>query len=457
MSLIHIYNRSPKILQNLLLSIKSQSYQKHRRGKLYDLYLQQFMRVQWLHNDALQNLQINLFQDTFSEAYRNVTYYNRIFNEAGINPSEYTDIDDLSMFPIISKSNLRANTELFENTNRRTIYVSKTGGTTGAPMITPWDSDSLQYSIAIQDHYFQTVGIQYGLPCLYLTGQGIVPHSEKENYCRIDKSTNSIFPSVHHLSKSTINSYLVDIKKFNPVWGMGYTSFAYELASRIIDLDKCGEVRLAGFMGTSETAEPEMIHAIEKAFDTRFFDFYSSTEGIPFVAQCLAGNYHLHPTSGLIEFMNESGEKAAAGEPAKMIVTSFKNKKRPLLRYAIDDYAILRKDQSCPCGCQWLMIESIYGRRAEWVTNNQGKRISQFSHQVFKVIKNVKSSQIIQENTEKFIIKLVVEEKHRFEVEHRIKKRIPEVLGHHAEILFEYLQSIPRTNAGKRPTVISKV
>ena len=139
------------------------------------------------------------------------------------------------------------------------------------------------------------------------------------------------------------------------------------------------------------------------------------------------------------------------------MVTSFKQRKRPLLRYAVNDTGIIAADQDCPCGLKWPVIERICGREAEWVVNRQGKRISQFSHQVFKVVEHVQASQIEQFGADRFVVRLVVDAERRTAVEAAVLRRFPEVLGHAADIQFDFVDAIPRTTGGKCPTVISRV
>lgn len=453
----YLYDKMPYAVQEWALSARSFLYQRHRRGRRYNAFIKQFMQLQWANRDDLNEFTRIEFCQVFSEAVAAIPYYKQLLSERGFDPKAFRNLNDIFNLPAIEKPMLRESPNRFINPKRKTIYTSKTGGTTGAPLLTPYDDESMQKSIAIQDHYFQMVGIRFGQPCLYLCGQPVVPHSEGREYCRIDRATNSLFASVHHLSSRTVENYLRAIEKFGPVWGMGYTSFAFELARYIIDRGEIGRIRLAGFMGTSETATPEMRTVIEKGFCTRLFDFYSSTEGIPFAGQCVAGNYHIHPASGIIEVVDTDGNAVPPGTPGELVVTSFKQLKRPLLRYAVKDTGVIAKNQECPCGLKWTVIEKLCGRMAEWVTNKDGKRISQFSHQVFKVTDHVKASQIEQLSKDSFTVRLVVDEIWRTKVQATVRGRFPAVLGHEADLKFEFVESLERTQGGKCPTVISHV
>ena len=80
-----------------------------------------------------------------------------------------------------------------------------------------------------------------------------------------------------------------------------------------------------------------------------------------------------------------------------------------------------------------------------------------FSYQVFEMARNVEESQIIQHTPERFEVKVVKSPGFGPEDERIIRDRIQEILGHPAEIHMKYVDTIPRTTGGKRPSVISHV
>lgn len=456
MSLLSFYNRSPRWVQTLMLSAQSWRYQRQRRGGRYGELLDQLLRSQWWSADRIASWRLKRFGDVFGAAAKNVPYYKKIFRDSGFDPTALKRFEELQTLPMITKEDIRSDPQSFVDPTRKIIYVSKTGGTTGAPLVSPYDAESMQWAYALLDRFYITNGVMPRFRSLHLTGQQVVPHHETRRFGRRSYPLNALFLSVHHVNEECLPSYWGEILKFKPIWVDGYTSFVYELAQWVNRNNHSGELVLAGVFPTSELLTDGMRQSIETAFSTRVFDHYSATEGIPIITQCAVGTYHIVPESGVVEFLRPDGSAAAAGEPAEMVMTSFRNLSRPILRYRIGDTAAW-SDRRCSCGRNWPVVEMLSGRLAEWVVNKHGKRISQFSHQVFKVSHHVSASQIIQHDPEKFEILIVRDTGYSDADDQFIRGRLVEVLGHPADVAIRHVPEIPRTAGGKRPSVISKI
>lgn len=452
----YIYDNSPSFLQDLFLSAQAFKYRKFRHGGNYMSFLNFLRKSQNYSKEEIVNWQIMQFRKLFGEAYDNTSYYKNIFNEAGIDPKKIENFDFLKKLPILTKENLRENPDQFINKSRKIVYTAKTGGTTGAPLVTPFDADSSQLAFAFIARFFEQSSVAYGSKNLHMTGQQIVPLNERKRFWRRDILGNSLYLSIHHLSPSTFPKYWERIIKFKPYYIFGYTSFIYDLARYVNINNHSGQVILKGVFPSSEKLTLEMRAEIEKAFACSVFDHYGSTEGIPLITQCKKGKYHIVPESGIIEFLNADGSQAKLGEPAEMYMTSLRQFSRPLLRYKIGDTAIY-SNSKCTCGLNWEIIDELTGRLSEWLTLEDGRRISQFSHQVFKVVNTVSESQIIQYSFRDFEVLIVKAPGYDSVEENFIRNRINELLGDKINISFTYVNEIPKTRGGKKPSLISKV
>src|SRR5690606_25639518 len=95
----------------------------------------------------------------------------------------------------------------------------------------------------------------------------------------------------------------------------------------------------------------------------KVYNQYASSEGSPFITECTEGHLHINEDSGIFEFLNNKNNPAQPGEIARMVVTSFRNWKTPLLRYDIEDNVLIPLTQiTCKCGCKMYYIEKIIGR-----------------------------------------------------------------------------------------------
>lgn len=451
-----IYDKSPSFLQDVFLTLQAYKYRRFRQGGKYCEFLNRLRETQSLSESEMLDWQLEQFKYVFGEAYDNTVYYKEIFDEIGINPREIKSFDFLKDLPILTKEMLRDSPEQFINSSRKIVYTAKTGGTTGAPLETPFDGESTQWAFAFLARFFEQVGVKYGDRNLHMTGQQVVPITEKKKFWRTDFLGNSLYLSVHHLGPSTFPLYWDKILKFKPKYIFGYTSFIYDLARYVNRNNKSGLVRLQGVFPSSEKLTDTMRNEMEKAFLCKVYDHYGSTEGIPLITQCKEGSYHIVPESGIIEFLNEDGSPAEVGQPAEMYMTSLRQLARPILRYKIGDTAIF-SDEKCVCGLHWPVIQELTGRLSEWITLKDGRRISQFSHQVFKVVSNVIETQIIQEEYDLFEIRIVKGVSYTQEDEVFIKDRFKELIGDDIRVSFNYVSEIPKTSGGKKPSLISRV
>lgn len=451
-----IYDRSPAFLQDVFLTIQAYKYRRFRQGGKYGEFLRFLRESQSFSMEQMHNWQLKQFKYVFGEAYDNTVYYKEIFDEIGINPRAIENFDFLKKLPILSKDMLRKAPEKFINNSRKIVYTAKTGGTTGAPLITPFDADSTQWAFAFLARFFEQVGVKYGDRNLHMTGQQVVPLTEKKKFWRTDFLGNSLYLSVHHLGPATFPLYWAKILKFKPKYIFGYTSFIYDLARYVNENKKSGQLKLQGVFPSSEKLTDIMRAEMERAFSCRVYDHYGSTEGIPLITQCKEGTYHVVPESGIIEFLNENGSLAERGQPAEMYMTSLRQLSRPILRYKIGDTAILSSN-GCKCGLNWPVIDELTGRLSEWITLKDGRKISQFSHQVFKVVSNIHESQIIQHDYDIFEILILKSSTYTQKDEDFIRNRIVELIGQQNKITFKYVDSIPKTSGGKKPSLISKI
>lgn len=455
-TLQRIYNRMPGCIQTVLLNVQAFRYLRQRRAGQYKSFLDWLSRFRWADADTIHKWQIDRFRKVFSEAAQSIPYYRKLFRDAGFRPEDLTDFDQLRQLPFLYKHQVRENMDEFVNPARKTVLESHSGGTTGAPMATFWDLESLRWSCAIMDRFYLSAGVSYFDRSAHLAGQMVAPQREKKKFWRTSWVDSTVHFSIYHLNSQNMPLYFEKMQKFKVLWIEGYTSFIYDLAQWINAEGLSGKLKLAAVFPTTETLTPTIRGEIEKAFGCPAFNHYGATEGTTLITQCPAGKMHIVPESGIIEFLREDGTPAEPGELAEMVITSFRNLSRPLLRYRIGDMGIYTREK-CPCGRNWPVVRELAGRNVEQIKTPDGRNLYHFSHLVFKVTTKVKQSQIIQNELDKFLFKIVKGPGYDTAEENLIRKRITEVLGCDADIDIQYVDEIPRLPSGKRPTVICKI
>ena len=183
---------------------------------------------------------------------------------------------------------------------------------------------------------------------------------------------------------------------------MGYPSALTTLAAYARDK---GEAlpQVKAIFTTFETVTEQARWLIEAVWCTRIFDRYGAVEGCVFASQCEFGRYHVSPEIGVIEILDAEGRPAAPGEIGEVVCTGLQNMLQPLLRYRIGDVARWALDQSCPCGRQMPILESIDGRVEDMCYTPDGRAVLRFDT-VFKGVDNIKQAQVVQEQLNSFTV-----------------------------------------------------
>jgi len=160
---------------------------------------------------------------------------------------------------------------------------------------------------------------------------------------------------------------------------------------------------------------------------------------------------------GITEIVKSDDLKATPGEMGRIVATGLHNYAMPLIRYKTSDIGSISLE-SCNCRRNFPLLGGITSRTEDIVSTIDGRYISPIVLQhPFKPLKSVKESQIIQEDIGNIRVKIVKDsnycDKDTLYLLDELKKR----LGTEIKLHFEFVDSIPRTKAGKFRWVISKV
>jgi len=165
-----------------------------------------------------------------------------------------------------------------------------------------------------------------------------------------------------------------------------------ELKPEIIEANPSYLARLARFMlqeGLRLSFKPKLItftyenpslfhrRSIEKAFGSPMASSYGSTEAGYVFMQCEAGYFHQNSDFCHVDFIPFSESAGAPEGAGSLLVSSFGNKWRSLLRFDIGDIAIASKEP-CPCGrSHGLTLKSIEGRAVNLTLRQSGRLVTQ--------------------------------------------------------------------------------
>lgn len=127
-------------------------------------------------------------------------------------------------------------------------------------------------------------------------------------------------------------------------------------------------------MTESELLLPEHRAKIAERFGAPVFDEYSAFEVLNVAYDCRHGRAHLGEDRIYCEILDERGNVVPDGEPGQVVVTAFRERAMPLLRYSLGDIGFIEPDR-CRCGRRFRTLQLTNGRSNDFVTLPSGERL----------------------------------------------------------------------------------
>ncbi|UCE65288.1 MAG: phenylacetate--CoA ligase family protein [Candidatus Zixiibacteriota bacterium] len=458
-TLENIYNLSPAVFQNACVSLYGLKLYFREYGKKFHRLLDKFEKMQWYSYEDLKEYQDKKLIGLVKHCYENVPYYRKVMDKNSIKPSDIQTVDDLHKFPVLTRKDIKNNFSslIAKNYRRSELTIGHTSGTTGSPLEFLYDRRICLVKNVTDWRQKRWAGINPGDKIAFFLGRVVVPITRKKPpFWRSNWIMNHKFFSSFHLSGENIDTYIEELERFKPAALEGYPSTVYIIARFLLSRNKTLPLKAA--FTSSETLYPQQREAIEKAFECELFDFYGLAERVIFATECAAHEgHHLNMDFGITEVVDKDDQPVNRGELGRIIATGLHNFGMPLIRYKTGDITALKPDK-CSCGRNFPLMEDVTTKAEDIITTYDGRLISSsiLTHP-FKPMHNIAESQIIQEDLKNIRIKIVRLPKYSEEDTRYLTSELGKRLGGDMEIHVEYVDSIPRTKAGKFRWVISKV
>ena len=454
-----VYNYSPSFLQNVLVSAYGLKLYFREYGRSFRRLSDEFEKMQWYSRDELESYQSEKLKVLIEHCYNYVPYYRNIMDQRKLKPADISSTKDLYKMPILTREDIIENfTNLIsKNIKGSRLILGYTSGTTGSPLQFYWDRGICLIKNVIDWRQKRDAGIKVGDKLGMFLGRVIVPLSRKTPpFWRLNRVLNHMFFSSFHLSAENMEYYVTRLKQFGPAALECYPSTAYIVARFV--LNKKVDIPLKAVFTTSETLLPYQRETIEKAFRCRVFDSFGMAERVVFATECREHNgLHLNMDFGITEILKNGDVAARPGELGRIVATGLHNYAMPLIRYKTSDIGFIR-DETCNCRRKFPLLGDITSRTEDIISTKDGRYISPIVLQhPFKPMKTVKESQIIQEDIENIRIKIVKNPNYCEDDTRYLLTEMKNRIGANMKIEIEFVDSIPRTRAGKYRWVISKV
>lgn len=350
-------------------------------------------------------------------AYNTVPYYMDLFNKNSINPLNIKCPEDLVKIPPLKKQTIQKNAlSLVSNQYRYDQLIrERTSGSTGEPLTIYKSKKDIIYS------NFSMAKFRYK----YYNIRSDMKTCNFYMFSRLSNGNLSTKPSVQdsmHLSLNvfctdynTLKNYVKCINDFNPSYILSLPSSLFMFAKFIEDnsLSITADINCIELKG--EYVSPLQIEKIKEVFQAKILNHYGCTETYGIAFSCPQGNMHVLNDNVVVEIVNDNYDTVSEGEKGKICVTSLNNKAMPLIRYMLDDEALLVQEKSrCPCGHKGSIIKILSGRVTEYIQLENNRQLN--SGIIYLIIEEINfiysnailQFQVIQNDINEFLVSFVL-------------------------------------------------
>ncbi|GIW66818.1 MAG: adenylyltransferase [Candidatus Parcubacteria bacterium] len=409
-------------------------------------------QMQYCPQEQLLEFQKNLLFNILKYSSENVPYYSEIIKKNKINISRESIFDVIKRFPILTKKDIRDNFDLLIARNFKGKFKKNTsGGSTGEPIILLQDYDFNEKGAAVKYIFEEWAGGGLCEKLVKLWGserdilEGTIGFKAKiSNFLHSRKFLNAF-----KMSEQDMFEFVKIINEFKPKVIEAYVQSIYELA-RFIDRNNLEIHSPNGIIVSAGVLYDDVKDFIKRIFKTKILNRYGSREVGDIACSCDKDNgLHINIFNHYVEILNEHLEPCKAGELGSIYITTLHNKVMPLIRYKIEDMAIVNDRSICDCGRGMpIVIKNVKGRMVNIFKTKNGTLIDgeYFTH-LFYFKDWVKKFQVIQKDYNLIEIKVVGQENSKDIQE--INNAIQKVMGQDCKINWYFVDEIEPAKSGK--------
>lgn len=295
--------------------------------------------------------------------YDNVPFYHNKLKEAGIEPGDIRNVDQLKYLPFTTKTDLRDNYPfgLFTVPQSEIVRIHASSGTTGKPTVVGYTQQDLEIWAEVVARSLTMAGIHSGDTIQIAYGYGPFTGGLGLHY-----GAEKVGATVIPISTGNTKKQLQFMTDFRATILACTPSYAAHLGESI---RKEGiapeEIKLRIGVFGAEPWTHEMRREIEQLLQIKAYDIYGLSEvigpGVSMECACQCGN-HVFEDHFIPEIIHpETLEVLPDGELGELVFTPVSKVAMPLLRYRTRDLTRLHREK-CDCGRTLVRMEKCLGR-----------------------------------------------------------------------------------------------
>ena len=318
-------------------------------------------RNERLDPERLASLARERAADVVRFAMAHTDYYRERYARAGIRERDLADPEAFQSLPVLERSDVRDHFERIRSDEATPENVQRavTGGTTNEPLRILRDARVQHRTLAWRLHRWWGVGPG--------ENQAMIWRDTRSGFWKNLRHDALWWPSrmvrmdANHIDEGATAAFLDGWERMLPALLTGYVGAVIEVARFI---ERSGR-RVPPPKAVGTTAAP--ITAGQKQylgeiFGAPVYDHYQCIESPMIAGECAQRDgLHVFADARWVEILDGDGRPAAPGEAGSVVITDFRNRVFPLIRYRLGDEARW-KPGPCRCGITFPMLEPVRGR-----------------------------------------------------------------------------------------------
>ncbi len=319
--------------------------------------------IETMGRKELEVLQLERLKWTVDYCYRNVPFYTKRLDEAGVTAEKIKSLKDIQYIPMTTKADLRDNYPfgLFAVPKKELVRIHASSGTTGKPTVVGYTRKDLDMWSDCMARLVMAAGATAEDVVQISFGYGMFTGALGLHY-GLEKIGATVVPN----SSGNTEKALMYMRDFGTTALVATPSYALYMAEVAKELDyPMSDYHLRLGLFGSEGCTPEMRWQIEAAWGLFATDNYGMSElmGPGVSGECSERDgLHFNEDYFLPEIINpETGEVLEPGESGELVITPLTKEGIPLLRYRTRDITRLNYEP-CRCGRTHVRMDKVQGR-----------------------------------------------------------------------------------------------
>ena len=123
--------------------------------------------IETLPRVEIEKLQVRELKEILEFSYSNSVYYKEAFDAAGVKPSDFQNISDITKFPFVNKQVERERQlkkpilgDMIAVSEDEVVFVSASSGSTGVPTLSPFTKQDFDEFQDVESRLFYAAGMR---------------------------------------------------------------------------------------------------------------------------------------------------------------------------------------------------------------------------------------------------------------------------------------------------------